>query len=84
MTRVKPAMFTHPLARLTWPLAMRFHALPDPSVTPVDARISSTDSDRLVTPCTVKAMLVPLTEALRLPAAVLSVATCDPSVRVRL
>ena len=83
-TRVKPAMFVQLVGLSIWPLATRFQGLPEESLTPVAARISSTDSDKLVAPCTVKAILVPLTEALRVPAAVLSVATCDPSVSVRL
>ena len=68
----------------TWPLATRSHGFPEESFTPVDPRISSTDSDKLVPPCTVKAMLVPLTEALRVPAAEFSVSTLDPSVSVKL
>ncbi len=72
------------VALSTWPLATRFQGLPEPSLTPVAARISSTDSDRLVAPCTVNETTEPLTAALRVPAVELSVATWDPSVSVRL
>jgi hypothetical protein len=56
----------------------------------VAARSSSTASDRLEQadidgpPCTVKAMLLPLTAALRFPDAELSVPTSEPSVSVNL
>jgi hypothetical protein len=74
----------------TSPLATRSHGSPDPSLTPDDPRISSTDNDRLDptdidgAPVTVKLTLEPVTDALRFPAEVLNVPTSEPSVSVRL
>ena len=57
--------------------------MPEPSLTPVAARTSSAESDRLVALCTEKAMLLPSDGAGEGPPGELSVATFAPSVRVQ-